>query len=533
MLLAVALVATPVVPPAFAEEAKGTASTCTVGSSSFAQCLPDAKLRKAVMDTLKVSNGATTITQNHVRALTSLDARNASITDLTGLSVFSALENLRLYNNNISDLSPLAPLVNLRELGLGDNNISDVSALSGLTKLTTINLAHNSVTSIDPLAGAKNLEYLWASSNQLTNVDVINNFTQMKGADLSRNQVFSAANITLDPPQYLVMTGQVIEYDVTVDFGATFSVDTPIGYDGKHIKPMSIASNGTYDASTGKITWKADQYSGIGLIAVYQSQGGGQSGDMPFSGIVRANVTHTGAENVEPEDTATPPAWREAPAGTKATKTTCQEGTSTFAQCFPDAALATAVSKELGRTSSDVVAAGELGKVTKVLANNTGIKVLSGLEHLVNLRSIHMSDNPISDISPLDSLSKLYDVQFYNDRVVDVSALANKPDLWGLGLGNNYIEDISTITNVPKLAWVDIYSNNITDFSVVRQWPTLNALWVSGNPFTDVSPIADVTGLRRLQLESNGIDDMSAFQKLEPTEYSMNDGQSVWRDPSP
>jgi hypothetical protein len=147
------------------------------------------------------------------------------------------------------------------------------------------------------------------------------------------------------------MTGQVIEYDITVDFGATFSVDTPIGYDGKHIQPMSIANNGTYDASTGKITWKADQYSGIGLVAVYQSQGGGQSGDRPFSGIVRANVTHTGAENVEPEDTATPPAWREAPAGTEATKTTCQEGTSTFAQCFPDAALATAVSKELGSTS--------------------------------------------------------------------------------------------------------------------------------------------------------------------------------------
>lgn len=78
---------------------------------------------------------------------------------------------------------------------------------------------------------------------------------------------------------------------------------------------------------------------------------------------------------------------------------------------------------------------------------------------------------------------------------------------------------------------MDIYSNNITDFSIVRQWPTLNALWVSGNPFTDVSLIADVKGLRRLQLESNGIDDMSAFQKLEPTEYSMNDGQSVWRDP--
>lgn len=531
MLLAVALVAVPVAPPAFAEEASGTTSSCAVGSNSFAQCLPDANLRKTVMGTLKISDEGTVITQAHVHALTSLDARNAGIADLTGLGVFSSLERLWLYNNNISDLGPLSSLANLQDLGLGDNDISDISALSGLTKLTTINLAHNSVASIDPLASAKNLEYLWASSNQLTNVDVINNFTHMKGADLSRNKVFSAANIKLDPPKYLVMTGQVIEYDITVDFGATFSVDTPIGYDGKHIQPMSIANNGTYDASTGKITWKADQYSGIGLVAVYQSQGGGQSGDRPFSGIVRANVTHTGAENVEPEDTATPPAWREAPAGTEATKTTCQEGTSTFAQCFPDAALATAVSKELGSTSSDVVAVGELGKVTKLLANNTGIKVLSGVEHLVNLRSIHMSDNPISDISPLASLSKLYDVQFYNDRVVDVSALANKPDLWGLGLGNNYIEDISTITNVPKLAWVDIYSNNITDFSIVRQWPTLNALWVSGNPFTDVSPIADVKGLRRLQLESNGIDDMSAFQKLEPTEYSMNDGQSVWRDP--
>lgn len=210
------------------------------------------------MGTLKISDEGTVITQAHVHALTSLDARNAGIADLTGLGVFSSLERLWLYNNNISDLGPLSSLANLQDLGLGDNNISDISALSGLTKLTTINLTHNSIASIDPLASAKNLEYLWASSNQLTNVDVINNFTHMKGADLSRNKVFSAANIKLDPPKYLVMTGQVIEYDITVDFGATFSVDTPIGYDGKHIQPMSIANNGTYDASTGKITWKAD-----------------------------------------------------------------------------------------------------------------------------------------------------------------------------------------------------------------------------------------------------------------------------------
>lgn len=77
------------------------------------------------MGTLKISDEGTVITQAHVHALTSLDARNAGIADLTGLGVFSSLERLRLYNNNISDLGPLSSLANLQDLGLGDNDISD------------------------------------------------------------------------------------------------------------------------------------------------------------------------------------------------------------------------------------------------------------------------------------------------------------------------------------------------------------------------------------------------------------------------
>ena len=44
------------------------------------------------MGTLKISDEGTVITQAHVHALTSLDARNAGIADLTGLGVFSSLE---------------------------------------------------------------------------------------------------------------------------------------------------------------------------------------------------------------------------------------------------------------------------------------------------------------------------------------------------------------------------------------------------------------------------------------------------------
>ena len=80
--------------------------------------------------------------------MTSLEARNANITDLTGLEHATNLTGLFLIaervgnewqnSNAVSDLSPLSGLTNLTRLTINFDTITDISPLSGLTNLTSL-----------------------------------------------------------------------------------------------------------------------------------------------------------------------------------------------------------------------------------------------------------------------------------------------------------------------------------------------------------------------------------------------------------
>ena len=106
--------------------------------------IPDPNLRAAIAAALGKASGAP-ITTADMANLTELTARNANISNLTGLETATNLTWLDLVNeyneefllvnrNLVSDLSPLAGLTNLTWLFLNNNAITDISAVSGLTK---------------------------------------------------------------------------------------------------------------------------------------------------------------------------------------------------------------------------------------------------------------------------------------------------------------------------------------------------------------------------------------------------------------
>ena len=107
--------------------------------------IPDPNLAAAIR--AEIGNTLTTRTMLN---LTSLNARNRGVRNLTGLEHARNLQVLYLgvevvdgqwvNSNAISDVSPLSGLTQLRELYLDTNNISDVSPLSGLTQLRELYL---------------------------------------------------------------------------------------------------------------------------------------------------------------------------------------------------------------------------------------------------------------------------------------------------------------------------------------------------------------------------------------------------------
>lgn len=95
-----------------------------------------------------------------------IDASNASVTDLTNLSQLTSATALMLNNNNkISDFTPISGMTNLTVLELWNTGVSDITFLAGMSKLTNVNLAQNSLRDVYALSSCTGLTELILTGN--------------------------------------------------------------------------------------------------------------------------------------------------------------------------------------------------------------------------------------------------------------------------------------------------------------------------------------------------------------------------------
>jgi Leucine-rich repeat (LRR) protein len=97
------------------------------------------------------------------------------------------------------------------------------------------------------------------------------------------------------------------------------------------------------------------------------------------------------------------------------------------------------------------------------MANEQGIKDLSGLEHAVNLTTLILNDNSISDVRPLASLIDLERLRLKNNAIRDVSPLASLEKLTELSLDNNPVSDFSQLESLPNLSFDTLASLGLVD----------------------------------------------------------------------
>ena len=160
--------------------------------------IPDPNLRAAIETALKVAPN-TPIAPAEIASMTRLEARNASISDLTGLEHATNLtyldlgfvdaEGRRINSNSISNLSPLVGLMQLTYLNLWGNSISDISPLAGLTKLTQLELSNNSISDISSVAGLTNLTYLDLDGNSISDISGVSELTNLTRLELGSSNL--------------------------------------------------------------------------------------------------------------------------------------------------------------------------------------------------------------------------------------------------------------------------------------------------------------------------------------------------------
>ena len=161
--------------------------------------LPDSNLRIVIETALGVAAGIP-IVSAEMGTLTRLEARNANISDLTGLEFATNLTGLHLgdtrvegegwiNSNSVSDLSPLSGLTNLTGLWLERNAFTDISPLAGLTNLTELNLGGNNLSNISPVAGLTNLRQLWLWDNNISDISPVAGLTNLIELILQSNAI--------------------------------------------------------------------------------------------------------------------------------------------------------------------------------------------------------------------------------------------------------------------------------------------------------------------------------------------------------
>ena len=121
-----------------------------------------------------------------LKELEYFSAYRNSISDLTPLKSLKKLRVLQLgYNRKISDVRPLSGLTNMSYLYLYGNNIRDISSLKSLRNLRTLSLSYNKLTDISAITGMRSLRYLYVYGNCIRDFSKLPRGTRVRG---NRNQ---------------------------------------------------------------------------------------------------------------------------------------------------------------------------------------------------------------------------------------------------------------------------------------------------------------------------------------------------------
>ncbi len=440
--------------------------TIVLGSIAFAQVvdIPDPNLRAAILGALDIVDRPDVMLDAPVLRflLKDLNAGDRGISDLTGLEHATSLTLLLLHNNTISDLRPLSPLVNLTSIRLLSNQISDISPLANLTELTTLLLGNNNITDIRHLANLTQLTTLDVASNNITHISPLANLSELTTLLLGLNNI---ADITP-----LVDLTQL----TTLNLGWNSITDISSLANLTGLTHLVLRDNNITDISP---------LSNLTKLKHLELQNNRITDITPLQNL--ANLEYLDTQNNPIFDPDSP------------------------AVDIPDPNLKSAIHNALGLNRS-IITQADMLRLEALPAERQGITDLTGIEYALNLNSLGLQGNNITNLAPLATLTTL-----------EFLFLA----------GNHSITDISPLSSLTRLKRLSLDFNRISDIRPLAGLTALTHLGLAYNTIRDVNPLAGLYNLENLHIENNLIADHSPLDALSLSHFNYD--QSCELSPEP
>ena len=181
---------------------------------------------------------------------------------------------------------------------------------------------------------------------------------------------------------------------------------------------------------------------------------------------------------------------------------------------FRDPFLRAAVEVALGQPPGAPIDTTDLALLETLVAQNSGIRNLAGLELATGLHTLHLQRNAISDLTPLSGLTALRTLQLHANDIHDLSPLAGLSDIETLRLDSNTLSDIAPLAGLRGLRSLNLDNNLIPDLSPLANLIELKMLTLNGNALTDLSPLVGLTKVVHLEASNNAITDLSPLSGL-------------------
>ena len=196
---------------------------------------------------------------------------------------------------------------------------------------------------------------------------------------------------------------------------------------------------------------------------------------------------------------------------------------------IPDTNLRVAVALALDKAPGERITESDMQRLTRLVADEQGIRDLTGLEYATKLDHIELRHNAISDLSPLAGLTRLHNIKLRGNRIREVSSLDRLTNVDWLGLEENEITDLSPLAGLKKLTGLGISGNPVSDVSSLAGLISLEGIAAVGTNIRDFSPLANLRRLRWLDVSENPsknldfVKPLKTLRKLDVKNGSISD----------
>ena len=482
----------------------------SVSGSSGLVAIPDANLRAVIEAALGKTSGAS-ITPAEMATLTSLDAQDKEIRDLTGLEFATNLTRLMLDNNLISDVSMLSNLTKLETLWLLNNLISDLSPLANanLSNIWQISFSRNTISDVSPLANLTSLNRLDLNGNLISDVSVLSNLTSLTSLYLDGNLISDVSVLS----NLTSLTSLGLDDNLVSDVSVLSNLTK--------MRQLSLSNNPVRGADVvslvsgmTKLTYlrlnrcsisDVSALAGLTSMELLELAGNTITDISPLAGMTNLTYLYLGSNLIS--------------------NTSALAGLTSMELLELAGNIITDISPLAGMTNltylylnsnliSDVSALAGMTNLETLRLNDNVVSEVSALAGATNLTSLYLNENLISDVSALSGMTNLETLGLSNNLISEVSALAGMTNLTNLSLTNNVISDASPLAGLTNLTYLSLYNNAVLNISPLSGLTNLTELWLYSNAFSDISPLSGLTNLTELDLQSNGISDISILSGL-------------------